>query len=104
MAAHATVRPNETLTHYVLHERGPARTQAERYCNATQELILLRRADRGPNAEAVAMLLMSQALSLRIVNVRHDAMPPHYLGALGSLRFLTHLKVRKLPGVQRPTN
>ncbi len=62
----------------------------------TQELILHVQADGGPHAEAAAMALTSQASTLVRLNMRHDAMPPHYLGALGSLQSLENLYVRDL--------
>ncbi len=41
------------------------------------------------------MLLMSQAPTLRVLSVHHDAMPVQCLNALASLQSLTSLTVRK---------
>ena len=62
-----------------------------------QELVLHLKLEQGLSAEAIVMLLMSQAPTLSRLNMRHDAVPRHYLGALGSLRSLTKLWVRNLP-------
>ncbi len=40
------------------------------------------------------MLFMSQAPTLQFLNMRHDALPADFLGALGSLQALTFVGVR----------
>ncbi len=50
-----------------------------------------------PHAEAVAVLLMSQAPTLRVLSMHFDVMPHQNLHALASLRSLTHLTLRDLP-------
>ena len=59
-----------------------------------QEVTLHPR-DGKPHPEAVAVLLMSQAPTLRVLSVHHDAMPEQCLSALPSLQSLTHLTVRE---------
>jgi len=49
---------------------------------------------RTPRSETVALLLMSQAPTLRVLSVHCSAIPAQYLQALPSLRVLTHLTVR----------
>ena len=53
-------------------------------------------AGQKPDTEAVTMLFMSQAPTLQYLNLRHDALPPDYLGALASLQSLTFVGVRRI--------
>ncbi len=59
----------------------------------SQELALYT-TEGHPSPEAIALLLVSQALTLRVLSMHHDALPHRYLNALASLRSLTHLTVR----------
>ena len=83
---------------YCYDVRGSLTTQRADVCPGfAQELTLHPRRNRRPPVEALAMLLMSQAPTLRVLSMHHDVMPHHLLNALSSLRALTHLMVRDWP-------